>query len=98
MTPEQKEFLVQAETDMLERIQIIRNNSNDHLENGANYAFVLCNAKINFISSIITDISWALSGNAPTVVVESIILAVQHVEENFSQFLGTCESTKKVCK
>ncbi len=84
------EFLKQAESDLWEQIQNLRNRSNESLESDAQYCFVLCNAKINFINSILSSVRFAMSGHAPEEVVESTIEAVKHVEENFKVFLGTC--------
>lgn len=91
------EFLKQAEADLWEQVQNLRNRSNESLESDAQYCFVLCNAKINFINSILNSVRFAMSGHAPEEVVESTIEAVKHVEENFKVFLGTpCETS--VCE
>lgn len=87
------EFLKQAEADLWEQVQNLRNRSNESLESDAQYCFVLCNAKINFINSILNSVRFAMSGHAPEEVVESTIEAVKHVEENFKVFLGTCGSS-----
>lgn len=94
MTMEKNEFLKQAEADLWEQVQELRNRSNEALDEGANYCFVLCNAKINFINSLLNSVRYAMSGTAPSVVVDSTIEAVKHVEENFKVFLGTpCSSS-----
>lgn len=62
----------------------------DSLDEGANYKFVLCKAKINFINSLISDIDAALAGQVPDVLVESTIQTVRHIHDNFQEFLGTC--------
>lgn len=91
------EFLKKAEDDLFTQVMNLRNRSNESLESGAQYCFVLCNAKISFINSLITDVRFAMSGHAPDVVVDSVIDAVKHVEENFKPFLGTpCETS--VCR
>lgn len=88
------EFLKKAEADLFDQIMNLRNRSNESLESGAQYCFVLCNAKINFINSLINDVRFAMSGHAPAMVVDSVIEAIKHVEENFKPFLGTpCERT-----
>ncbi|QXO12646.1 hypothetical protein pEaSNUABM49_00405 [Erwinia phage pEa_SNUABM_49] len=84
------EFLKQAEEDLWTQVQNLRNRSNEALEEGATYRFVLCNAKISFINSLLRDIQFARSGHAPDIVVKSTIEAVKHVEENFKPFLGQC--------
>ena len=95
MTMEKNEFLKQAEADLWEQVQELRNRSNEALDEGANYCFVLCNAKINFINSLLNSVRYAMSGTAPSVVVDATIEAVKHVEENFKSFLGTpCEIPK----
>ncbi|AFC21843.1 hypothetical protein GAP32_391 [Cronobacter phage vB_CsaM_GAP32] len=88
------ELLKQAENNLFEQITNLRNRSNESLESGAQYCFVLCNAKINFINSLINDVRFAMSGHAPDMVIDSVIEAVKHVEENFKPFLGTpCETS-----
>lgn len=88
------EFLKQAEDDLFKQIQNLRNRSNESLESGAQYCFVLCNAKISFINSLINSVRFAMSGHAPEEVIDSTIEAVKHIEENFKPFLGTpCETT-----
>ncbi len=89
MNTEQKDFLIQAEFTLLDQIQNLRNQSNESLEGGAQYCFVLCNAKINFLTSILGSVTFALSGAAPAEVVNATVEAVKHVEETFSTFLGT---------
>lgn len=89
------DFLKKAEDDLFQQVQNLRNRSNESLENDAQYCFVLCNAKINFINSLINSVRFAMSGHAPEEVVDSTIEAVKHVEENFKSFLGTpCEIPK----
>lgn len=91
---EQIEFLKKAENDLFNQIQELRNRSNESLESGAQYCFVLCNAKINFINSLLNDVRFAMSGHAPQMVIDSVIEAVTCVEENFKPFLGTpCETS-----
>jgi hypothetical protein len=84
------EFLKKSEADLWEQVQNLRNRSNESLENGAQYCFVLCNAKINFLNSLLNSVRFAMSGHAPEEVIDSTIEAVKHVEENFKPFLGTC--------
>lgn len=97
MNTEQLAFLKKAEDDLFTQVMNLRNRSNESLESGAQYCFVLCNAKISFINSLISDVRFAMSGHAPDVVVESVIDAINHVEENFKPFLGTpCETS--VCR
>lgn len=91
MSPEENEILKQAEADLFEQCQNLYSRSNSAMDEGATYAFILCKAKIGFLTSLITDVRYALSGHAPRVVVESVLLAVQHVEENFQNCLGTSE-------
>lgn len=86
------DILEKAENDIFEQMQNLRNRAVDALDEGANYRFVLCNAKISFLQSLLTDVRFARSGHAPPIVVQSVIEAVQHVEENFRPFLGTCGS------
>lgn len=88
------QFLKEAEEKLWEQVQNLRNRSNESLENGAQYCFVLCNAKISFINSLLNSVRFAMSGHAPDEVIDSTIEAVKHVEEHFKQFLGTpCETT-----
>lgn len=97
MNTEQLAFLKKAEDDLFTQVMNLRNRSNESLESGAQYCFVLCNAKISFINSLISDVRFAMSGHAPDVVVESVIDAINHVDENFKPFLGTpCETS--VCR
>ncbi|SOK58678.1 hypothetical protein [Yersinia phage fHe-Yen9-04] len=86
------EFLKDSQVKLIEQVQNLRNRSNESLEEGATYRFVLCNAKISFLNSIIHDIEFAMSGHAPDIVIQSTIDAVTHVEENFKPFLGQCGS------
>lgn len=84
------DFLKQAEEELNTQVQNLRNQSNESLEYGANYSFVLCNAKISFINSLLRDVQFARSNHVPDVVVKSTINAVKHVEENFKTFLCQC--------
>jgi hypothetical protein len=94
MNTEKLDFLKKAEDDLFKQVSDLRNRSNESLESGAQYCFVLCNAKISFLNSLINDVRFAMSGHAPEVVVDSVIDAIKHVEENFKPFLGSpCETS-----
>lgn len=88
MNIEKQNFLKQAEDDLFNQVMNLRNRSNESLESGAQYCFVLCNAKISFINSLISDVRFAQSGHAPDIVVDSVIDAIKHIEDNFKPFLG----------
>lgn len=81
-----------AKKKLTEYISSLNDESADSLDSGANYKFVLCTAKVNFIKSIIADIDRALAGTVPDIVLQSTLQAVDEIEENFSAFLGQCGS------
>lgn len=88
------EQLEQAKITLNFQLQQLKSESTNSLEEGANYKFVLCTAKISFIESILDDVNRALAGSVPSIIVQSTLLAVEHLEQNFQQFLGTCSSCK----
>lgn len=91
-TKSEVQELVAMRDELKKSVHDLGSQAADSLDEGANYKFVLCKAKINFINSLIGDIDSALSGQFPDVLVKSTLETVRHIHDNFQEFLGTCGS------
>lgn len=82
--------LIAMRDELWNAVHDLGSEATDSLDNGANYKFVLCKAKISFINSLIADINSAITGDVPDVMIESTLKTVRHIHQHFQEFLGSC--------
>lgn len=81
--------LKDAEEQLFNEVIKLRARSNESLESGNMYCFVLCNAKMNYINKVLNDIRYALSGYASEKIVNKVLNIINSVDEDFNKYIGT---------